>query len=1723
MTSSPDVVEPVRLEVTLAPRVNLAFHQNAVPFVADLAVVNESEQRLDDVTVELACEPEFMRPKRWRIDSVGPAERYRVPSLSVELDAGMLARLTEAEHASVRIISLVDGIELARSHRDVELLPRNHWSGIGHMPEMVAAFVQPNDPAIDRILKSASEILRANGRDAAITGYEGGARRTWEVASAIWTAIGSLGLDYALPPASFEYAGQKVRSASQLVDARVATCLDTTLLFCACLEQCQLHPIIVFTRGHAFAGVWLRREGFSLSVVDDPAALRKRLQLNELVLVETTLLTQRPLPAFSRAVEQGADRLRSDDDAFEMAVDVLAARRDRIKPLASGLVLLEPEPVPHDLSEPMFEPAPDLPDEFEPEAVEQPKTPEGRLDRWQRKLLDLSLRNSMLNFRATVRVIPLDTPDPGALEDLLADSQRIKLQPRPDLMRGVDPRNANLFKEKYDEDARRGHALDALQRREVLVGLGTSELERRLVEIYRQARGNMQEGGANTLFLAFGFLLWKREKDERTYKAPLVLIPVTLERKSVRSGFTLMLHEDEPRFNPTLLEMLRQDFGLVLPYLDQEMPKDDHGLDIDGIWREVARAIKDIPGWEVLQEVALATFSFAKFLMWKDLVDRTDDLKNSPVVRHLLETPRDPYGESSDFVDPRRLDRDHAPEQTFCPLPADSSQLSAVLAAARGKDFVLIGPPGTGKSQTIANLIAQCLAEQKTVLFVSEKTAALDVVYRRLREVGLGEFCLELHSNKARKLDVLDQFRQAWEARGEVDEAEWRREAAALQKLRGELNDYVEHLHQKHRNGLSVFDAIARLAAADGEQQVRLSWPVPDVHDADNYRGLCGLADRLAINAGALGDLVHSPLALVATTEWSPSWQDALVEAAGHAPSVVEALESAYEALCATTGVPAVVLTKRSLDGLARLAECLPDAAGSDWRFVLRPDARLVCSQLRDGMKLVAEHRELHDNLPQSWPVALRKDLEATIELVALHAEASGQLSTAYEEEFRALDLRALKAEWDAAQATWFLPKFFGTRRVTKQLRAFVPEGSQPDIGSDLETLLGMVDLEIKLDALAPSIATQGFERGDTAEIAAALRFQRSLDAARSLQAWADEGLDLVEEGRCGAEMQATLQVIRRMRKLRQDLDALRPLAGRTDDTWADLQTDLERVAAAIQYHSDVTSALARAAATTEELQGMHRALDLVLGDGNSLLEPGGAVATACRRFCDAGTAYTEARERVRACCGQSAAEFEAVVHEEPSRLARRCREIVPLEAKLRGWCAWRKAKVQATSVGLGALVAGVETGAVAVGTVLRTFERSYAAWWLRAVVDRDPVLRGFVAAEHENRIETFKKVDDRFNELTRRMVRARLYSELPTQAGVSRSSGWGLLKREIQKKRAHLALRVLIEGISDALPKLTPCLLMSPLSIAQYLPTGQPKFDLVVFDEASQIPVWDAVGAIARGQRVVMVGDPKQLPPTNFFERAEEDADEDITIESDMESILDECIAANLVTRTLDWHYRSRHESLIAFSNHRYYEGRLVTFPAPVTDDRAVRFHYVADGIYEKGGGRINKPEAKALVADIVARLRDPCFVESGRTIGVVTFNSQQQKLIEDLLDEERRADPSIEQHFSEDRLEPVFVKNLENVQGDERDVMYFSITFGPDITGAISMNFGAMNRPGGHRRLNVAVTRSRCELLVYSSFTSEKIDLSRTKADGMRDLKHFLDFAERGPCALAEAFAGS
>lgn len=394
-----------------------------------------------------------------------------------------------------------------------------------------------------------------------------------------------------------------------------------------------------------------------------------------------------------------------------------------------------------------------------------------------------------------------------------------------------------------------------------------------------------------------------------------------------------------------------------------------------------------------------------------------------------------------------------------------------------------------------------------------------------------------------------------------------------------------------------------------------------------------------------------------------------------------------------------------------------------------------------------------------------------------------------------------------------------------------------------------------------------------------------------------------------------------------------------------------------------------------------------------------------------------------------------------------------------------------------------------------------------------DKRLAAFHGKQYDDMILQYQETIQKYQNLTVQELAARLSARVPApgSAGAS-SSELGILKKAIRNNGRMMSLRRLFDQIPTLLRRLCPCMLMSPISVAQYIDPSFPKFDVVIFDEASQLPTSEAVGTIARGENVVIVGDPKQLPPTNFFSANR--MDEENSEREDSESLLDDCLAVSMPQESLKWHYRSRHESLIAYSNMKYYDNKLYTFPSPSDLASEVKMVHL-EGYYDKGKTKQNKAEARAIVTELIRRLTDENLRHD--SLGVVTFSSPQQNLIDDMLFEEFQKHPELEE-LDRNSREPIFVKNLENVQGDERDVILFSVGYGPDADGKVSMNFGPLNRDGGWRRLNVAISRARKSMVVYSVLRPEQIDLSRTRAEGVAGLKGFLEFAERGRNALAQ-----
>lgn len=1589
--------------------ISYASSQNAYPILYSLRLRHDGTEALEDLELTFEATPGLCRPRAWRIDQLNPNATLEIPTQDrgIEFDGPALESLSEAVRGELVFQLRKGGDVLTESRQPVRFLTRGQWGGLSATPELIAAFALPNAPAVQTIVKAAADALKATGQGGAINGYLSNDRRqVWRIASAVWSAVASRGLAYAVAPASFETVGQKVRTPDRIFDEKLGNCLDLSLLFAAALEQAGLHTLLCFTEGHAFPGVWLKPSEITRAVIDNPERLRAETALGNLVVFEATMATLAQPPAFSAAIEIGESNIALDaEKPFQSAIDIARTRLQGVRPmneparLSGRIEAFDPIT--------MVEDAPDLPSGS---ALLNRGALKSRLELWRRKLLDLTRRNRLLSVPGGDNVLRLVQPDPDAMLRVLRRSaQREAPTPLAGAPRefgsGVPWTSAPMA-------SKRAVAAELAAQHELLADVPDAELQKRLIALYRRARVSSQEIGANTLALAIGMMRWRDRKSGQTAHAPLVLVPVQLKRQGAGGRPTLHLADDDIRFNDTLLELLRQEAGIEIPDIERLLEAGGPTM-IAEIFRAVHHAVRALDGFEVEEIAAIASFSFAKYLMWRDLIELEDRVAQNRLIRHLIETPTERYPHAKPLIPLADLDRAFPPQADQTVLPADATQLRAVATASRNQDFVLVGPPGAGKSQTIVNIIAQNMAEGRSVLFVSAKTAALDVVQRRLREVGLGDLCLEIHSSKARKAEVMAQLRRAMET-AMTDETRLERDASArdieqVAALRQELGDFRAALHAPRETGLTAYRAISAGLAARGRQN-SVIWRAQRLHDAAELGEMRRILRRIDAVLGVLSPIADHPLRCIEMERWSEGAAAQLLTGARAALKAAPPLRAALAACRAI--LPAQFLRDRreSVAAAAHLASAVlaPHAAWT--RMAFDPELPGLAKEIAAAKAAVAHCRAANDRVAPSYTAA-----------------------------------------------AW----------------------TQVNIG--------------KLESSLVASRTAGWPR------AGWLRASIETTLRRSARQDVDVARDLPRL----AEAWRAAQALRRFASLER----------RTAGLYAGLATDFDALEAELLRARKLRDAISAAAGDRIEEQNLFKRASAVLAARRAENKPlSSAGAEAAAALVDAQAALSAALERVEAHAGPAIAGSDA---DWTDTVEDRLRGVVAHAPSLRAWCAWRRLRARALKRDLAPVVEAIEAGALGAGAVADSFEHAFQVWWSARAVDGDAALKRFAPTNHRVAAAEIAEKATAVRVRRRAEIRNACLARRATGNELAADKELGVLSSELERKKGGRSLRELLSAIPETLPKLTPCILMSPMSIAQHLDVAKNVFDVVVFDEASQITTADAIGAIARGRQTIIVGDPKQLPPTSFFDRQEQEADEE-EIEEDQESILDECRASNLPTLRLDWHYRSQDESLIAFSNRLYYDGGLITLPSPRPGDRRVTLRRTP-GVYEPGAGkRINPTEARAVVDALLARLRSDLKTGAETTYGVITFNTEQQRLIEDLLDEALRADPGLNVKFADEAAEPVVVKNLESIQGDERDVVFFSTTFGRDANGALSMNFGPMNKQGGERRLNVAITRARTQLVVFSSISASDIDLNRTGARGVHDLRRFLDYAERGPEAL-------
>lgn len=1219
-------------------------------------------------------------------------------------------------------------------------------------------------------------------------------------------------------------------------------------------------------------------------------------------------------------------------------------------------------------------------------------------DKWCEKLLDTGKGNRLINYKTSkARNVKIIEPSSHDILTKLLNGEKISFYDIDSYLGHLkEIKGPELWEETLAEinDSYILNEVSRFLKKNDIVSYSLDmPLKKILKNIRKIAMSSLQEKGINILYMAFGFLHWfDKNQPKDKFVSPLLLIPITLTEDSVNNTYVIQEYEEEITLNPTLAYKFKSEYDIDLPDFRAE------GYEDETLQKYLARLNDYVKAldWYTSDGAHIGTFSFLKLNMYKDLKENEDRILKNNNVRRLLnlkiegETPI-PSVDMDDFF------AKGMESSLKSVVDADSSQMTACVQAKAGQSFVLQGPPGTGKSQTITNLIAEFLYENKKVLFVSEKLAALNVVYNNLRKSNLNDFCLELHSNKVNKKDVVNELYRVLSSNKKHVSISAEAEARELASYKEKLDAYAHTMH-------TVVDGVAKTPF----------------------------------------DLVNLVASLKDTPDIEYAISDLETKGEDYLKTAVETIES-YKNHIDTIGYN---YKDHPFYGY------LNTDSTYQTKLALKKSLEASVSYLQDIISLTSVLcNEYH------LPLNNFESLNRNLELLLLLSKIKFFDKNIFIKD-KLSNIVALIHTYNTNYAT------------LEEYKKVVKENYSDSI---YELDLKNYYLRFRNDYLSIFRFLKGKYRKD-------MQVLRSYQLDPSKRKSYRETLKLLDYARSVTVLEANIK------------------------------SDYDKIFKALHMPYDDTKKYDMVS-IEKELTYLDKCMSESIPNLSELDEESfKTMQTFLKNMLDIYSTTTNHYESLKAMQESFDKNVYPLMTMDFTLVKSKFDSMLTNFSEAENWIRFTKVYNDLKTLGLDTYVDTAVSQNVDKDKLKDTYLKLYYNQWLYYIIDKSEILGSFDKVSHDNLVSLFKKKDKLKFEISKAEIIAKLNENMPNISNMASGSQVSTLVREANKKRNLKPVRLLLKEVGELIQTLKPVFLMSPLSVSTYLDHESCEFDVVIFDEASQIFPWDAIGAISRAKQIIVVGDSKQMPPTNFFTAGvieEEYQEDEVGDDSlDFESILD-ITSSILPQNRLNWHYRSKVEELIAFSNAHFYENSLVTFTSSKKDaiDSGVEHYFVEGGTFDRST-KTNRMEAERIVELVF----DHYNRHPERSLGVVAFSISQQALIEDLIQEAREKDPSYEKYFDSTIKEPFFVKNLETVQGDERDTIIFSVAYAKDKTGKFYHNFGPLNKKGGERRLNVAVTRAKQNVKLVSSIKHFDIDLSKTESIGAKLLKEYLNYAENG-----------
>lgn len=1493
-----------------------------------------------------------------------------------------------------------------------------------------------------------------------------------------------------------------------------------------------------------------------------------------------------------------------------------------------------------------------------------------------KRLLDLTFRNRLLDYQpkpSSRRTIQVVDEIPKEIFDILVlqkktmqfKPSKISQEEIPLLFEEEDLEEFSLLSNLQNTEASEHHTDRLLQTR-----FTKEELSRRLRYVHQQAEEIFREQGYSVLYLALGFLEWTEESEHANQlnRAPLILIPVKLTpHKKARTRFSLSWSGAEIFPNISLEVKLKAQ--VELPDLGMFEEK----TDVDDYFQDVTDAVSHQDNWRVVPDIYLDFFSFTKFVMYKDLGSKKWTIGTHPLLAAVLGKSPQPLG-NGEF---RPEEVDQVPSSDFYHvMDADSSQIAVIEEVKKGRNLVVEGPPGTGKSQTIANIIAELLADGKKVLFVSEKMAALEVVKERLDSVGLGDFCLELHSHKSNRQEVLQELERTFFANFPQKETQ-NQKFDGVDLHKASLNSYVNALHepisQTQKSPFTLF-GIRETAQCHFEKvkrdMPRIMFANPTETTLDCWTTAKQRLEALATMLPLVTPVTENPWRGCKPNIVTPAYVEDTKALIGTCINTLDVLEKAIHDLAAVCAlhIPTMLKTlPQTFIGVSVVSKAIPverevllnDAwnrpnseadtlikkVGDVQKSIVETHAKFNTDQLINTLeasrvleKTIRDIEEICGIQPINTPEGFQSMLNAAdvmeksipVEQEVLRNEAWNKPNLEAEKLINqvesvqkvladvmkiftpaalAQEIDSLRDEYTDLCGIFPLFRFFHRRynSIKKEIRSFYkdkPPRKIEEILASLGELARCIKMQKKIQALEQTGRSLFGSYWKAEEI--------DPDQLRQFAKWVvlfrkeflngtltDRAIDVVSEGVDSVHLN---KLIAHAKTQHEDLVTQR------ETLISQLEIDPKTVFGLDAENVSFTDFSSRLEMWQKELPLFDKWIQFVYNDvGELSKKPEQLIADLAKL-----SQCTEIRAEIQDMEQTGQDLFGRYWHGEDSKLKRlnefadwivhfrkqliggilteqaidlvsvgvdqeeiECliKQVKVAEndfkqqcdvlfdhlgtdtnilfgvetekvsfteirsrfelweqglTRLQAWESYVRSRELAQQTIAQPLINRIEDDMLEPEDIVSCFEGNLADALLYKAFRERPELRDFVFNLHEKNIVDFRELDCEIINLNRQRLITQLHENRPRPfVGASDKSEIGTLQDQFGRKKGRKALRIrgLLSEVGGLIQRIKPCFMMSPLSIAQFCEPQMVRFDVVVFDEASQIKPEDALGALLRAEQAVVLGDTQQLPPTRFFDKVVEDIEEDEddnvnTSIVDVESILHQC-RVSFSVKQLKWHYRSRHESLIVFSNQKFYDNRMLIFPSAIdkAEHLGLKFKHIPDAVYDQGKSATNRKEAQAVVKMAFEHYRN----YPNKSLGIGAFSVKQQQAILDEFEVQLQQQPEMEEFFASSRKERFFVKNLETIQGDERDVIFISVGYGFNKEGKLYKRFGPLIHDGGERRLNVLITRAREKCVVFSNFRASDLQLDAGASVGANALKAFLNYAETGNLPPDESADGN